>query len=795
MRPLRLEMEGFTAFRERTVVNFEGTDLFVLWGATGSGKSSIIDAMIFALYGSVPRYADTRLVEPVITQGKREAKVCLDFELAGRRYTAARVVRRQRGGGAAVREVRLERCGQTLASSKRELDEHVRQLLGLDFSQFTTCVVLPQGDFARFLHAPNSDRQELLKRLLRMDLYQRIRDLARQRGEEHRHALSRVEGSLEQLTHATQARRSEREARVRGLQALARAVRERQGRLEEMQRQLAQSEQEIARLDGDVEALAAVVAPEALSRLGERARAADALLNQAMADREAAEERRAQAQATRDALGEEGPLHDALARHETLKERRTWLAQRRAAAAPAQSRATAAREALRVAEATLDAATAREARLAREHQAWHLARGLAAGDACPVCLRPVDAPPQHAEPPEQVQVSGAVQTAREAHAAASREAAAAEAGVSAIGDEIAKLTDAIAAAEAALAAVPCADEARARLGAIQAANTSLRAAQQAVRASAEAETQARAAVEQVRRDERAAWSDFDRARDALAALEPPPADRDDLLASWQALEAWAAALAAGRREARQALVRTTGERRAAAMALQAQLAAECEAADAAPRGAETPVDAVTRRLAEANAELRRLEEDMRRRDEHERQRRGLKQAWATADTLARHLRANAFEGWLLQEAFHQLVGGASQRLHQLSSGDYSFLWDEKDHFAIVDHRNADEPRLPRTLSGGETFLASLALALALAEQVAGFAEDGAAPLESMFLDEGFGTLDADSLDTVASVIEDLGAKGRCVGIVTHVRDLAERIPVQYQVTRDASTAHVERVTV
>ena len=56
MRPLRLELEGFTSFRERTEVSFEDTNLFVFTGATGSGKSSLIDAMIFALYGSVPRY-------------------------------------------------------------------------------------------------------------------------------------------------------------------------------------------------------------------------------------------------------------------------------------------------------------------------------------------------------------------------------------------------------------------------------------------------------------------------------------------------------------------------------------------------------------------------------------------------------------------------------------------------------------------------------------------------------------------------------------------------------------------
>ena len=58
MRPLELEVEGFTAFRDRTTVDFRGADLFALSGPTGAGKSSVIDALTFALYGSVARYGD-----------------------------------------------------------------------------------------------------------------------------------------------------------------------------------------------------------------------------------------------------------------------------------------------------------------------------------------------------------------------------------------------------------------------------------------------------------------------------------------------------------------------------------------------------------------------------------------------------------------------------------------------------------------------------------------------------------------------------------------------------------------
>ena len=164
-----------------------------------------------------------------------------------------------------------------------------------------------------------------------------------------------------------------------------------------------------------------------------------------------------------------------------------------------------------------------------------------------------------------------------------------------------------------------------------------------------------------------------------------------------------------------------------------------------------------------------------------------------AAALAKHLSANAFERWLLQEAFARLVEGASARLRDLSQGNYSFDVDEKLNFDVIDHHNADEKRSVRTLSGGEMFLASLALALSLADQIAQLAADNASRLDSIFLDEGFGTLDPDTLDTVAATIEELGSQGRTVGLVTHVSALAERIPVQYRVTKGPRTSIVEKV--
>src|SRR4051794_36469586 len=98
VRPERLEIEGFTSFRETTVVDFDGADVFALTGPTGAGKSSLVDAMGFALYGRIHRYGE-KLVHAAISQGRNEARVRLDFSAGGARYTAVRVVRRGGAGG------------------------------------------------------------------------------------------------------------------------------------------------------------------------------------------------------------------------------------------------------------------------------------------------------------------------------------------------------------------------------------------------------------------------------------------------------------------------------------------------------------------------------------------------------------------------------------------------------------------------------------------------------------------------------------------------------------------------
>ncbi len=139
-----------------------------------------------------------------------------------------------------------------------------------------------------------------------------------------------------------------------------------------------------------------------------------------------------------------------------------------------------------------------------------------------------------------------------------------------------------------------------------------------------------------------------------------------------------------------------------------------------------------------------------------------------------------------------MVARATTRLLELSGGQYSLATDDTA-FKIVDHHNADDQRDVRTLSGGETFLASLALALALSDSIAEMASVDSPRLGSVFLDEGFGTLDSETLDIVATAIEDLSARGRLVGIVTHIDALAERMPVRFVISKGPATSTVSKV--
>ena len=145
--------------------------------------------------------------------------------------------------------------------------------------------------------------------------------------------------------------------------------------------------------------------------------------------------------------------------------------------------------------------------------------------------------------------------------------------------------------------------------------------------------------------------------------------------------------------------------------------------------------------------------------------------------LAMDLRGDRFQTFVLDEAFRFLAEDGSKQIHRLSSERYTFSVKERE-FYVLDHWNAAESRSVKTLSGGETFLASMALSVALAERIHDLCTttSGDRMLESLFLDEGFGTLDPESLDVVIGALEELRTSGRMVGVISHVPELTARLP-------------------
>ncbi len=460
----------------------------------------------------------------------------------------------------------------------------------------------------------------------------------------------------------------------------------------------------------------------------------------------------------------------------------TVLAAARAAADQATAGLEAARRAYQDAQAA-DRAAALRAQ-------------LTTGDACPVCAQPVTEVP--AVP------AGSAVTAAEAAGHAAKAAAKAAEAVAAERDRTARdrereldrararheqLTTRLGELAAKLADSPGPTVLHRELSSVEALRATLEEAGGAVRAAREVQRRTRHAVELAEERMRAAWRVFDTVRDTVARLGPPAVERDDPATAWSVLGRWAAGETELRQGARATALSSVADAQAAVRAVEEQISGLC--ADAGLIIDDDHVRGVAVAVERAEADHRRLTERCEQRRQLEDQRGEHERAGQIAKALAGHLRANNFERWLLTEALDLLVDGASRILRELSTEQYELIHD-KGEFFVVDHHDAGLRRGVRTLSGGETFQASLALALALSEQLAGLSSTGAS-LESIVLDEGFGTLDAATLDTVTATLENLAARGdRMVGVVTHVPALAERVPVRFEVSKDARTARVER---
>jgi exonuclease SbcC len=797
VRPVLLELQGFGAFRAPTVVDFAETDFFALVGPTGAGKSTVVDAICFALYGSVPRYGDDRLVGAAMSTGHLEAKVRLTFDVGDTRYVAARVVaRRGRDAKPTTREARLERLddGAVLAGQAREMNGAVEALLGLPFEHFTRCVALPQGAFARFLHDKPSDRQDVLVRLLDLRAYERMARLAHERATTDRTVAASAMARLAELGHATEAAVAAARSHVDQVRAALAGIDDAVPVIEAADGAATAADAEAARLDERSRALAAVAVPDAARNLGGAlvaARADETIAGEALAN---ATKVRVEAERVRAGLPEQARIEhgrDEHRRHEAAEvdvvDAGRLEAEAQATAAEATDAATRARSDEEAAAGAVEAA-----RLA--HAADDLRGHLHDGDVCPVCLQTIENVPVERQP-------RALRAARDAFDAAAKARQRADANLAKAAQAHAKATGRVEVAAKALARSAANIAALPSPAQLDALAQSVADADAVTCRAREAEASAQARLSAASRERQRVERNIDELANAYHAQRDPlaaagaPAPVADLVASWESLASWATGQAPRTKAALEAANRSAAEHRAVAAQLLEQAAAVATGAAVAvapSMSAQSLLLAVARAERDAansaEALARQHDEAVRLTSEAEK----ATERSTVAAALANHLGARRFERWLVEEALGDLAAGASDTLGELSGGQYALAL-HGDEFEVIDKANGDERRSVRTLSGGETFQASLALALALADHLGALAAGARPRLDALFLDEGFGTLDPDSLETVASTIESLGAAGRMVGIVTHVRELAARVPVRYEVRRGPGGATVERV--
>ncbi|MFI6989707.1 AAA family ATPase [Nonomuraea wenchangensis] len=812
MRPLLLHLDHFGSFRDPVTVDFSDTDYFALVGPTGAGKSTIIDAVCFALYGTVPRWGREGAVAHALAPSVAAGKVAMVFDSDGRRYGVVRAMVRDAKGAVRTKEARLDELDpaapleQAFEAVVKPLAEgegvtpEAQRVTGLEYRFFTQCVVLPQGRFAEFLHAAPRERQDLLVQLLDADVYELIRQRAAREEESARQEASFARDQLAKLSGASEEAERELAERMEALRRLSDAIGADLDLLRAREGDIRRAEQERAAVAERQAVLARLAMPEAVPTLASARRAAaEAVetLAREVATLEADEHEAFEALA---ALGDRGAPRAELAGLDARERLAADAARTRAEAEAAVTGLAGLAAAAETAEQAAGAAEERRERLRDAHAAAHLVHRLAVGEPCPVCHHPVAELPLHRSPADMRTADRALAQAREQAQRARAAHAKAETSASLLARQAEGL-------ESQLAALPAPGdraELEARLAEIAKADAVAGEARAAVRAARGRLQRARDHAGQVEHQTASAWQALESARDRLLVSggrldpvqeessgdAPPPLVRDDLHRAWEELLAWRdraaeaarAALAARERQLAEARDRLAADRRRLAERL-------AEHGVVPPRDASPDQlgAAVAGALARAESDLDRLREERRRAADLE-QRVAMKEHEAkVAHELALRLRANAFERWLCAEALAVLVATASETLRELSDGQYELaLADRTGDIEVIDHAEAGLRRSARTLSGGETFQAALALALALSGAVA-------KSLDSIFLDEGFGTLDPATLDTVATTLERLAAgQDRMIGLVTHVPALAERVPVRFEVSRDGKGSHVRK---
>ena len=869
MKPIQLVLSAFGPYVERTVIDFSALGeegLFLIAGDTGAGKTTIFDAISFALYGEASGGKEKRKSKSFhsdYVSDQTETYVELTFRHRGETWWIRRNLEYQRPAKkkkdgmetttrqAADAQMRNEDTGEEILRMD-DVNRRVRELLGLTQDQFTQTVMIAQGDFLKILTASSDDRKKLFRDLfhtnLYVDLQSRLQEKNRACADEQK-ALEQVilsaEGKIDpeaefaereillsycgQIQHTDalctllarlieqekaaqeQARAQKKEAADQ-IGALIAAVTEG----ERVNRDFADWESKRARLaaltagQGEIDAQRAALAAarraqqletdEALMRRTRRDMDAQrAALSDAQAALEQAEKALPEAETRmKEAESRGGEIHALLAQAKQMEDCLPVLGEveRLKAALDTQKR-----ELQRLTE---DSSRAQAAYTAAQNsyylsQAGLLARELKAGQPCPVCGStahpcPAQITPETVTRQALEQAAKRRETAEKAQSDAATRLAANQAALDEREDRLRALKIG-------------ADETRQRLAA------RIDAAHQAAADRQREIDEARSAYQTLDKRKTAAQSAVDAAQKQLAALEK------DLRAQTEAFEQKRAAHGFEDEASYRLAKRTNAEIERLDREIRnydeqkRTLAAQThELEDKLSGRQRTDLAALQNRRAAAldrQAKAENAEKAMvRKLTLHESAEREIRQANAAiqkkrgkwqiiqelytccAGIAAGNPRAKlTFEAYVQQYYFRFVVAAANKRLTRLTDGMFTLrvmreaanrVSQSGLDLEVLD-RSTGQARDVSTLSGGESFLASLALALGLSDAVQ--SQSGQIRMDAMFIDEGFGSLDENALRSSIDVLLELADGKRLIGIISHVQELEERIDKQIVVTK------------
>lgn len=832
MRPVELRLRNFRSyFGSETVLSFRDRRLVGIVGPIGSGKSSILDAISYALFGRTPTVA--RSTKTLINQRADDAAVALRFEVDRQLWEVVRSMRRRGQSQHALYRLDADTDSPGHAekiTGEGEVNERVVALIGLEFDAFNRSVLLAQGRFAEFLRAPPRERDSVLKGVFGHDRIDAMREAAKEAARVAAADAEKVAFQVAQLE----------EKATRLVAARAELV-----NWEQRLTALEKAEPEMAALDEKVAA-----SQEALSGAGRRRTVLDGVAegmpDQATTDaqldsveatakrreeaaaalRTAAEAAKAAAEAANevDTPAERDRLDDATRLLAVFEQARAALARASQASEQAQidrvdtsaafdrlteqaakTEADLSEARQRAADAARLVVQARDALHAAEHadMAATLRAGLEPGAPCPVCEQDVatvptshDAPAVEAATTRLAAATEAAATADATLEAATAQHSAAAAAVASAGTESERSAlDAESAVLKVAEAKTGVDQAKKQLadvlGVVDDFGEALGARRRTLSEAAEVGSNARRALDAARLAHDEAVSADQAAQKTLSTLQVAIAQltgrlgieaAEDADQGAATLRAQVDSLRAAWLEQSQSVAAAVAEHTERIEALQGERASLLEDLTITTSFAEE-LGSARARTEERKSEITRLETELEASAELIEDRDTLVGRRDVMQRLASDLTDSRFIRFLLDEERAELADLGSEHLMRLTSGRYEF--DRSGSFDIVDLAAADAVRKADSLSGGETFLASLGLALALAEMVA----RTGGRLESFFLDEGFGSLDPEHLDLAMEGIEALAsdAADRLVVVVSHVPELRLRIEDLIELDRNPTT--------